>query len=210
MKSKNIEDRIQHLEDIHEINNLMGRYEYYHVADMCKEQAALFAYSAPDVRAEISNVGVWEGPEGMARFWKVIQTKGDPRGVMRLHTLTTPVIEVAGDGKTAKGVWISPGADSGVGPDGKAGASWTMVKYGIDFIKENGKWKFWHFHQYQVFNTPYEKSWVEVSPREQPTFPEELKPSRPSTYNWVYSPEAVTENVPAPPEPYETFDHNTA
>jgi hypothetical protein len=211
MKNKSIEDRIRHLEDIHQINNLMGRYEYYHVADMCKEQAELFASGIADVRAEISGVGVWEGSDGMTRFWKVIQTKGDPRGVMRLHTLTTPVIEVAGDGKTAKGVWISPGADSGVCPNGKAGASWTMIKYGIDFIKENGRWKFWHYHLYQVFSTPYERNWTEVAPSRGPAkFPEELKPNRPSIYSWIYRPDAVTENVPAPPESYETFDDKTA
>lgn len=30
-------------------------------------------------------------------------------GILPVHSLTTPVIEVAADGKTARGVWISPG-----------------------------------------------------------------------------------------------------
>ncbi|MBP2642563.1 MAG: hypothetical protein H6Q67_450 [Firmicutes bacterium] len=30
-------------------------------------------------------------------------------GTLTMHTLTITVIEVAGNGKTAKGVWMSPG-----------------------------------------------------------------------------------------------------
>ena len=36
--------------------------------------------------------------------------------------------------------------------------------------------------------------------------PDEIKPDKPSTYLWEYSTDRVYENVPAPPEPYETWD----
>ncbi len=66
-----------------------------------------------------------------------------------MHTQETPVIEVAGDGKTAKGLWYSIGqaVRGSVDADGKTSVStgWMWEKYGVDFVKENGKWKIWHF-----------------------------------------------------------------
>ena len=60
MATKSLEERIQRLEDIHEIKNLMARYEYLHTAGMHKECADLFALKSPDVRTEIASWGVWE------------------------------------------------------------------------------------------------------------------------------------------------------
>lgn len=64
-----------------------------------------------------------------------------------MHTSTTPVIEIAGDGKTAQGAWYSPGM--GIMPsvvNGKVQLQAMMFweKYGADFVKENGVWKIWH------------------------------------------------------------------
>jgi hypothetical protein len=125
---------------------------------------------------------------------------------MHLHTLTTPVIEVAGDGKTAKTVWLSPGLET-ENREGKFQALWAWVKYGMDFVTEDGKWKIWHSHASSIYMTPYDKSWVEAPPSTsmaRPPVPNEMRPDRPSTYLWEYSTTKVYENVPAPPEPYET------
>jgi hypothetical protein len=56
------------------------------------------------------------------------------------HTLTTSVIEIAGDRKTAKGVWNSPGHETM--PIGERPiAHWCWNRYGVDFILENSEWK---------------------------------------------------------------------
>jgi hypothetical protein len=212
MAKKSLEERIQRLEDIHEIQNLMSRYEYLHTAGLHEETAELFAKRTPGVRAEVVGWGVYEGTEGIQKMFVGIHKflVGDNIGIMNVHTLTTPVIELAGDGKTAKGVWISPGVETEKFK-GKPQAHWAWAKYAVDFVKEDGKWKFWHFHVYALLHTPYEKSWVETFDELPfPPFPDELKSDRPTTYWWTYSPDAVTENVPAPPEPYETFDEATA
>jgi hypothetical protein len=65
-----------------------------------------------------------------------------------MHTQETPVIEVAGDGKTAKGIWYSIGI--AVRANVKSDLSytkntqWMWEKYAVDFIKEDGEWKIWH------------------------------------------------------------------
>ncbi len=65
-----------------------------------------------------------------------------------MHTQSCPVIEIAGDGKTAKGIWYSIGQSvrGTVDSTGKAtiSTSWMWEKYAVDFAKEDGKWKIWH------------------------------------------------------------------
>lgn len=207
MAERSLEERIQRLEDVHAIQNLMGRYEYYHTAGLHEETADLFAKKAPDVKAEFVGWGVYEGLESIRKMFVNVHKalEGDRRGVLNVLPLTTPVIEVAGDGKTAKGVWIMTGVET-MKISGKLEANWAWAKYGIDFIKEDGEWKFWHFHVYAVFHTPFGTSWVDAPGPVPFNPPEELAPDRPCTYHWVYSPTAITENVPEPPLPYETWD----
>jgi hypothetical protein len=134
----------------------------------------------------------------------------DPtHGFMWEHCLTTPVIEVAGDGKTAKGMWTSPGAEA-LALGGELVAQWNWVRYGIDFIKEGGRWKFWHFHIYRTFATPFHKSWVETALEAAPK-PEDApddfpRPDRPNTYHDPYSLTRDPRKAPMPPEPYSTFE----
>ena len=212
MAEKSLEERIERLEAVHEIQNLMSKYEYFHTAGWHDETAAMFATKTPGVRADIVDWGLYEGIESVKRLYSKVHkyVEGDRVGCMSVLPISTPVIEVAGDGKTAKGLWIHTGSVT-FPVEGKPQAHWAWVKYAVDFVKEDGKWKFWHFHVYALLHTPYEKSWAEAFDELPfPPFPDELKSDRPSTYWWTYSPDAVTENVPAPPEPYETFDEATA
>jgi hypothetical protein len=66
-----------------------------------------------------------------------------------MHTQETPIIEVAGDGKTAKGLWHSIGlaVRSRIDSSGNVTTStgWMWEQYVADFVKEDGKWKMWHF-----------------------------------------------------------------
>ena len=68
-------------------------------------------------------------------------------GQLLLHVTTTAIIEIAKDGKTAKGYWYSPGmiAESG----SQASSIWEA--YGADFIKEGDEWKLWHLHMFTDF-----------------------------------------------------------
>ena len=214
-KIERLEKEIQRLKDIHEIQNLMGRYEYLHTSagGDYKLPDLLWAKKTPGASAELGNWGVYEGFEGVKKIYDATGKGSEIPGQMFMHTLTTPVIEVADDGKTAKGVWISPGHET-IRPrykrDEKPVPHWAWIKYGIDFVKEDGEWKIWHLHVYGIFHTPYDTSWVDVPPyvaapeqRRVIPFP---KPDKPTTYHWLYNQTALTEMVPKPPEPYETFD----
>jgi hypothetical protein len=201
------ENFLQKLWDVHQIQQIMSRYEYFHVSDQHEACIELFALKTPGVKVEIAELGIFDGEDGLKRFFlganRLTDEKDKRRGHMHLHTLTTPVIEVAGDGHTAQGVWISPGVESTphMGDD-----SWCWVRYGIDFIREEGVWKMWHFHMYRIFTVPYNRPWRDVVYEQQRYLPREFAPDRPNSYAWQYSPYSVYVDVPRTPVPYETWD----
>ena len=82
-----------------------------------------------------------------------------------MHTHTTGVIEVAGDLKTARGCWLSPGEET-FAENGEAAATWAWSKIGADFIQEDGVWKIWRMRVYPVFQAPYDTCWTDVPPYE--------------------------------------------
>ena len=206
---------IQMLQDVHEIQNLMGKYVYWHEVERDPEfPDTIYAMKTPGVSAEVAGMGAYVGSESIHRFFKPMPdmepgAKTSRKGVLFTHPLATPVIEVAGDGKTAKGVWMSPGYEGGVKD---IGGCFVYTKYGVDFAKENGKWKVWHYHVYRVFmtpwNIPYTDEW-EKNVRDKQKRPEGMpgmaKPDLPATYDHPYAADTSRELVPEPPEPYETW-----
>ena len=75
------------------------------------------------------------------------------KGAVFFHHLDTPIIEVAADGKTARGAWWSPGHETFPRGDREPGqgAIWAWSKYGADFIKEDDGWKIWRIRIYPMF-----------------------------------------------------------
>ncbi|MCM8711256.1 nuclear transport factor 2 family protein [Clostridium sp. SYSU_GA19001] len=195
------------------IQNVMGTYAFMLTAAKYDDICELFTKKQSDVRVEM-NWGVYDGYEGVKRCYSNYhKNEVTGPGVMAVHALSTPVIEIADDLKTAKAVWISPGHITGgmFSKDKAVKAHWAWMRYGCDFINEDGDWKIWHLHVYGMFMTPFDKSWVEIGDaHEMEPFPPEYAPDRPPTYSWAYSPERVTEYVPAPPKPYATFDFSEA
>ena len=55
-------------------------------------------------------------------------------GCTSFHPLSTPLIEIAGDGNTAKGLWYSVGQETTRLPDGTGDAVWTCYKIGADLV----------------------------------------------------------------------------
>jgi hypothetical protein len=198
--------KIQRLKDLQEVQNVMSRYEYYHVANMKEEMIDLFARRTAGVSSgNVNTVSV--GFDNVARFMRSVGGGGDNIGSLNLHALTTPVIEVAADGKTAQGIWISPGAEASA-RGGKLSSTWTLIKIGADFVKEDGVWKLWHYHRFDIFSVPYGQSWAGAG--ESAGQPAMVPPAgtSPSRYSWAYRTTVRAENVPAPPEPYDTWDES--
>jgi hypothetical protein len=222
--------------DMLEVQNVMSKHAYYHGAGKnCEELDALWVKKAPE--PTFSNPrGSWVGMNSIRASYceanldnqkkelEALKTKypeiKDGRenygvGSWLIHTLTTPIIEVAGDGKSAKAMWYSPGATVNATPDGKASGIWFFEKYGVDFLKEGGQWKIWHIQMYYDMTGPLEKGFADVPVR--PTGPVaveageravtdprmEMNKKNPKPYK-DWSPTTVPEIVKMP-EPYYTF-----
>jgi hypothetical protein len=204
--------RIERNEAYIKIMNVMGRYAFWHTANMHQECAELFALETEGTWSEMQ-WGRYNGKEGILKLYPGLHHAIDgPKGhagKMHMHPLTTPVIEVAEDCMTAKAVWISPGHETGsfIRTD-HDDAFWCWMKYDCDFIKENSQWKIWHMRTPGIFMTKYDTPWTVVpegGPEMSP-FPEIYLPDEPpSKPNWEYKPGSIYPNDPPPPMPYELW-----
>jgi len=130
--------------DIQEINNLMSLHSWYHAADMNDVEIKELWSTKRDDIVFAQQTGAMVGRKSiMAQYGKTV-TRESTAGKLIWHTVTTPVVEVARDRKTAKGVWYTPGVVGGFDSQFR----WMWEKYGVDFVREDGVWKIWHMHVY--------------------------------------------------------------
>lgn len=151
--------------DIYQIKNVMGHHAYHHALGTHRQELDEI-WSAREDISWGNNMGFWVGRDTMYAYYadaKAVQdeatlklmAKANPKievrpenfqmGALLMHSLTTPLIQVADDGKTAQGMWYSLGQVTNAGSDGSASGSWMHERYAVDFIKEDDAWKIWHF-----------------------------------------------------------------
>ncbi|MBP1736356.1 MAG: hypothetical protein H6Q60_237 [Oscillospiraceae bacterium] len=206
---------IDRLHAMSEIQQCMAHYETVHLnpAYIAKSIES-FAMWRPDVSAEVSDWGCYFGPDAMKGFWES-QTGDDLRGGIFFHTLCSPCIQVAGDGKTAKATWMSAGFETM--PAGimcpEAKSFWAWGKYGIDFIKhpEAGEWKIWHFKWFRTIRSDFYKDWYQDSIHTlsgQPGKGYEHPDRHASVFHKPYQFDEIPHPFPMDPEPYEHYDGN--
>jgi hypothetical protein len=170
--------------------NLMSAHNYYHGVNHNLEELDALWVKEDGAYAKTATFsqpgGVWEGIDLIKVFYGNPNTKNKtqnlkemvknepsafPVGSMGIHLNTTPIIEVAGDGKTAKGIWYSPGPIfSYTGQKDKdgndlAGGSVFFEKYGVDFVKEDGEWKIWHIQMYYDYVFSLGSDWTKPGAR---------------------------------------------
>jgi hypothetical protein len=206
-RMKAMEHEIESLRAANEIQKIMGRYEVVHnPLTMWRTPVDCFALTMPDVSMEVSDWGVWVGAEAVTYLFGTVM-KEEPKGTMFIHTLATPVIEVAGDGMTAKGIWHSPGFETQIDSEKIPHGFWCWGSYSVDFIKENGLWKIWHMKWWRTFRTDYYKSWTE-SWKEIMTGPPKRHNFKtdPITFFHPYDTATPREPYPVNPQPYETYE----
>lgn len=228
-----LETRWRRLEARQEIENLMGRYAQWHATGRDRKVLDSLWSKRDDASFEDRFSGVYlrKGRvTGLEQYYEKVygMPPEDSDGVtaepgrMYIDALTSPVIEVAADLQTAKGSWITVGSESRVWPEeggpGRpkgAWAFWVWSRIHVDFRMEEGTWRIWHMHIYDLFRCPFEKNWMDYA--KERSADEEgidsflrvdapgLLPSYPSRNFWEYSPwRRMPEHVELP-EPYETF-----
>lgn len=156
------EERASAAWDAYLCQNLMARFTTNQELGMEAEAFDTVWASRPDISYG-ENDGFWVGRESVYDYWvknrqdmrnadlailskvnPALNATGNIPGALERVNLMSPLIEVARDGKTAKGMWYCPGADTQSEIDGKLHLQWHYIRYAVDFIKENDVWKIWH------------------------------------------------------------------
>ncbi len=205
------EEKVERLWDRHLIENLMGTYANLHTARLHEKTYELFDISRDDIWVEVGGLGIFKGKDGIKRFFVEhhYSMEGDGEGIMNIHALTSPIIQVAEDGQTAKGTWISPGAETRIrDEDGELISVWIWGKYEVDFIKNmDGEWKFWHFKIINDFMTDFYHSWVDMECNLGPTIRKEIPiVDAPCRYEDGYRKTDQKKLFPDIPQAYKTTD----
>jgi hypothetical protein len=158
-----LESAAQAIIDKQEIENLISRHAHQRKGDALPGSEGYI-----EVAAE-KTPGVCYGIDGDYVYGKAAQRairgEDDPvagkPGTMNMHMITTSHVVVAGDGKTAKGIFYSPGFLTEIGSDGKPKSAWDFKRYSVDFVKEGEDWRIWHFTAYTDFVTPPNVPWTD-------------------------------------------------
>jgi len=144
--------RIETLEAINAIRNLMADYTHYFDTGWggagrdAEKVGALFT----DDAVWESEAGGQRGPEKIAKWC----ARYGHTAKMSLHIAMNPKIEVEGD--SARGSWS--GLIPLVTPDGEA--LWVGGRYECRFARQEGAWKIAHMKFFTAFQTPYDEGFA--------------------------------------------------
>ena len=191
-----------------ECYKIANKISYYFTASQMSKMEGMFSKD-PDTKIT-TPWGVYCGADAAERcFLKDFpdledeNRKSELKGRLVIDTFCSPVIEVAGDGKTARGMWINPGIETHV-EDGQGKAYWSWKRIAADFLNEKEEWKIWHLNILVCFNTPYKQDWASSEKKI-------FAPSRNSSDHQVeklyyYNSDAILpEELFDPPISYETW-----
>jgi len=200
----NSEAYIRRMLEIQEIANLQGRYMYHLEAHRYDEVLSLFSVDAK-VSVEIGEGGVYVGPQKVeALFRQVLRPFFTMPGMMPLHMLTTPVIEVDSAAGRGHGMWQTLGCNSFPDQDGLR-AVWQQGTYDNLYIREEGEWRILRMQWIANFRTAFDQGWVkeplyQLKPLDWSASPAEMQPDLPPS-NAIegYDPTAVRQRAPQPP-----------
>jgi hypothetical protein len=228
-----LEYLVERWEDQRSIKNLMGKYVNCLLLNRQGEIFEKFFSKKADVCLTF-NDGSYVGPAAVAGYFdalvarnrlsaKLLQQRLPEKlggkseeeiygiGPFHVKPLTAPVIEVAEDGETAKGLWFCLGCDAEVTSRGPE-ASWTWGYFAGDFVYEDDDWKIWHLQYLNDVDSLCGQSWGKaVTPY--PELPEfaplgdfQLPPyTVPEPVRNLYQVGQKTQETPKIPEPYRTF-----
>jgi len=179
---KTLQEQTRTMQDIEEIKKLQRAYGYYLENWMTDEVADLFSDSPDTVL--LVHAGEFRGKEGVKRFFRPRTINKGRRMPEFFHQVMqlSPIIDVAPDGKTARGRWYGFGANASPVKDGVF-QGWMDGVYENEYVKEDGKWKIKKLGWYMYFFAPYAVGWVEPERQCDKSFrhqPPDLSPDGPS------------------------------
>lgn len=228
------EEKLTRWEDARAIKNVMGRMSADYVVKKEKKMFVRYWSTRKDVCLGV-NEGWYDGHEAVKSYYDALDrlitlqskviAKAFPKelgdkseaelygvGTMDYKPIDTPVIEIAADGKTAKGLWTIRGGHAKITTSGPV-AYWEWGWFAVDFVKEGDDWKIWHMKYLTEIMRPCSSKWY-GEPKKYAEIPEFAEmasfqmtpPNKPCTLREEYGVNRKFTPSPRVPEPYETFD----
>ena len=212
------------VEDTTAIANIMGRYTFLTCYRQFDRQFQEWTKNEPTLTLNNGKYIGYEAVKGFFVHYNNEQTrwaneimrglypeelggKSDEEiwavGSNTVLNFTTPIIEVAFDGQTAKGMWYVFGSTTEVYSKGPK-AAWNFGRCAVDFIKEDGQWKIWHMTMFTDIQCPVGKNWgtATMYEHEGAAIPAPTETAR----NYVgFGEDFLSLVMPDLPEPYDTF-----
>jgi hypothetical protein len=228
-------EQLWRLWDKEEIKDLLCRFAYY-TANDDRRRAITDLWVSQDGHRETAslgyNNGYYTGLDNIIRHYVVdaydlrfenlkayhdqagvdLSEKNLGYGASFVHTMNTPYIELAGDGKTAKYIGYDCGLYCVGSPDGDSDSNFTFAKIYADLAKEGDDWKIWHLLITYDHIIPAGKNYGDLDP-EAPWGADVVERAcgnptvRDVAYDSLYGWVDVWERLP---RPYYTFDEKKA
>ncbi len=228
------EQQVTRWEHIREIENIMGKVTYYGI--YCWDKKVwdeMWCKKAPEPTLGFNN-GYYKGYDAISGYYDAcvelmkVRTEAvkaaNPAefadktvdeifgvGSLDVNNFTTPIIELADDMKTAKGLWYYMRGNTNYDETGIATYhQWGWV--GVDFVYEDGAWKIWHMVNAEDLNFRAGTSWVEKA-EPLPVLNEYAaiadfkfpQPNVPGTIYELWHDRRKSVDFPGVPQPYGTF-----
>lgn len=226
------DELVSRLWDKEDIRDLMAKHSYCYSADMRRKELSELWVALPQNRRTASmgvNKGYYTGMDAISNYYVVQNnelrynqlkpfTDADSNlahdnrnlgmGIMNFHTVNTPLVYIAEDGRTARYLAYDCGQQT-IGKPGDTGEAYFV--FGMvyaDLIKESEDWKIWHLVMQHDHTIPAGKDYGDVpvylKPGEDPL---EHEMGEPTIQRTVYGPfygwEYLYQDMP---KPYYTYD----
>lgn len=207
------DERIRQVWDVIEVKKLMARRTYDNAFALRKKEMDELWVQKPENKKTASygrDYGYVIGYDNIYKEYVADFEKNSTVGTTQIHSLSTPLVKIAGDGKTAQGVWYSPGQVTT--PDD---AKFVYTKFFVDFIKEDDEWKIWHLFVGTEYEVSVGASFEEDMPLEKARHPEKYPPLPRKSDAGFFAAEAYSMkynycHLKPLPDDYQTFSETVS
>ena len=233
-----VSERIHRANAAVECEKLMSRHVYLHAAGIHREEIENYWTKSDECTwahnfgqmgdkanythnyAENQEYDVGQNFRELVKVYPELLDKDkvpDPRATYEeaMHFTASPIIEVAEDGQTAKGLFYTPGVIfSTLNPEQAREGTWMWERYGADFVWEDGRWLFKNLKVCCDMGGPMDLLNWPLLPKDPPPEPEDLDEeaaqhtmsvTHPGPLHYEISPTQMPQKRPFMPVPYKTF-----
>lgn len=234
MMKLDLEASVRRWEDQRAIKNLMGKYVLSILLEQREQAFARFWSKRNDVCLGF-NDGWYVGSQAVSGWYQAgARRTAEESELMKTlfpdklgrfspealygaghldnRPVSTPVIRVAGDRETAKGMWTSMGCCNVFEPEYGPQSHWNWSIYAADFVWEDGTWKIWHLQYLTELDARCGSDWSKPAPVPvlRPEFASLKKfalpaPNVPAVLHQPWSERRLRMELPPLPEDYEHF-----